>query len=121
MNSLFKEINHLKGSILLLISRKYSESFYVVFKQGSSFINQCKINIKLINFCTSFLLLKLVEGLLKYWPFANSAKEMMFLNEVLEVLEVCEITKLEPLVNKLFKRLIKCIAGSHLQVCDINM
>jgi len=41
---------------------------------------------------------------------------MMFLNEILEVLEVCEITKLEPLVNKLFKRLIKCIAGPHLQV-----
>jgi serine/threonine-protein phosphatase 2A regulatory subunit B' len=67
----------------------------------------------------------LVEGLLRYWPFANSAKEVMFLNELLEVeeamdlyipkvLEVCEITKLEPLIPKLFKRLIKCIAGPHL-------
>jgi serine/threonine-protein phosphatase 2A regulatory subunit B' len=67
------------------------------------------------------LSINLVEGLLKYWPFANSAKEMMFLNEILEVLEVCEITKLEPLINKLFKRLIKCIAGSHLQVADRAM
>jgi len=56
----------------------------------------------------------LVEGLLKFWPFANSAKEVMFLTEVLEVLEVCEITKLEPLVGKLFKKLVKCIAGPHL-------
>ena len=40
----------------------------------------------------------------------------MFLTEVLEVLEVCDIAKLEPMVNKLFKRLIKCIAGPHLQV-----
>jgi len=56
----------------------------------------------------------LVEGLLKYWPFANSAKEVMFLTELLEVLEVCEITKLEPLVPKLFRRLVKCIAGPHL-------
>lgn len=61
----------------------------------------------------------MVEGLLRYWPFASSAKEVMFLNEILEVLEVCEITKLEPLINKLFKRLIKCIAGPHLQVINI--
>ncbi|CAD8146100.1 unnamed protein product [Paramecium pentaurelia] len=63
----------------------------------------------------------LVEGLLRYWPFANSAKEVMFLNELLEVLEVCEISKLEPLIPKLFKRLIKCIAGPHLQVADRAM
>lgn len=35
----------------------------------------------------------------------------MFLTELLEVLEVCELTKLEPLISKLFKRLIKCISG----------
>jgi len=56
----------------------------------------------------------LIEGLLRYWPFGNSAKEVMFLTEMLEVLEVCEITKLESLINKLFKRLIRCIAGPHL-------
>lgn len=67
------------------------------------------------------LAIPLVEGLLRYWPFANSAKEVMFLTELLEVLEVCEITKLEHLVNKLFKRLIKCIAGPHLQVADRAM
>ena len=31
------------------------------------------------------------------------------MTELLEVLEVCEIPKLEPLIVKLFKRLIKCI------------
>ena len=41
------------------------------------------------------LAIHLVEGLLRYWPFANSAKEVMFLTELLEVLEVCEINKLE--------------------------
>lgn len=41
----------------------------------------------------------------------------MFLTELLEVLEVCEIGKMEErTVNKLFKRLIKCISGCHLQV-----
>jgi len=57
---------------------------------------------------------KLVESLLRYWPIGNSVKEVMFLTELVEVLEVCEIAKLEPLVTKLFKRLIKCIAGPHL-------
>lgn len=67
------------------------------------------------------LAIVLVEGLLRYWPFANSAKEVMFLTELLEVLEVCEITKLEYLIQRLFKRLIKCIAGPHLQVADRAM
>mmetsp|Transcript_2968 Transcript_2968/g.2556 ORF Transcript_2968/g.2556 Transcript_2968/m.2556 type:complete len:207 (+) Transcript_2968:877-1497(+) len=67
------------------------------------------------------LAVPLVEGLLKYWPFANSAKETAFLTELLEVLEVCDIVKLEPLIPKLFKKLVKCIAGSHLQVADRAM
>ena len=33
---------------------------------------------------------------------------------MMEVLEVCDLNKLEPLIPRLFKRLIKCIAGSHL-------
>jgi len=44
------------------------------------------------------LAMQLVDGLLRYWPFANSAKEVMFLTELLEVLEVCEISKLEYLI-----------------------
>jgi serine/threonine-protein phosphatase 2A regulatory subunit B' len=56
----------------------------------------------------------LVDGLLRYWPFGNSIKEVMFLTELVEVLEVCEIGKLESLIPRLFKRLIKCIAGAHL-------
>jgi len=40
--------------------------------------------------------LLLLEGLLRYWPFANSPKEVMFITEILEVLEACEVQKLEP-------------------------
>jgi len=60
------------------------------------------------------LAITLVDGLLKYWPFGNSVKEVLFLSELLEVLEVCDIIKLEPLIPRLFKRLIKCISGCHL-------
>ena len=44
----------------------------------------------------------------------------MFLTELLEVLEVCEVGKLESgIVTRLFKRLIKCISGAQLQVIFI--
>ncbi len=63
----------------------------------------------------------LVRGLLKYWPFANFGKEAQFLQELLEVLDVCDITKLEPYVERLFKRIVKSIASPHLQVSDRAM
>jgi serine/threonine-protein phosphatase 2A regulatory subunit B' len=67
------------------------------------------------------LAIPLLEGLLKYWPFANCVKETLFLTELQEVLEVCEVEKVEPLISKLFKRIVKCIGGIHLQVADRAM
>ena len=69
----------------------------------------------------SSLAVPLLEGILKYWPFANFVKETLFLQELPEVLEFCEADKLKPLVTKLFKRIVRCIAGSHLQVADRAM
>lgn len=63
----------------------------------------------------------LVDGLLKYWPFANNLKETKFLQELLEVLDVCEGSKLEPYVDRLFCRLLKSIASPHLHVSDTAM
>ena len=64
----------------------------------------------------------LIKGLLKYWPFANYIKETLFLAELMDILEVCcDYPKLEPLVPKIFKRIIKCISSSHLQVADRTM
>ena len=67
------------------------------------------------------LALPLAEGLLRYWPFGNSPKEILFLTELQEVLEVCDSAKLEPIIPKLFKRLVKCISGPQLQVADRAM
>lgn len=67
------------------------------------------------------LAFNLIEGLLKYWPFASFGKETLFLAELLEVMDVCDMTKLEPHIEKLFERLIKCIASPHLQVSDRAM
>jgi len=67
------------------------------------------------------LAIHLVEGLLRYWPFGNSPKEILFLAELQEVLEICENAKLEALIPKLFKRLVRCISGPQLQVADRAM
>jgi serine/threonine-protein phosphatase 2A regulatory subunit B' len=67
------------------------------------------------------LAIPLLEGLLKYWPFANCIKETLFLTELQEVLEVCEVDKVEHLIPRLFKRIVKCIGGIHLQVADRAM
>lgn len=67
------------------------------------------------------LAIPLLEGLLKYWPFANCVKETLFLTELQEVLEVCEVDKVQELIPKLFKRIVKSIGGDHLQVADRAM
>ena len=47
----------------------------------------------------------LIEGLLRYWPFANYTKETVFLEELKDVLEVCiEFQNLESQSKKLFKK-----------------
>ena len=60
----------------------------------------------------------LLEGLLKFWPFGNCSKEILFLKEMQEILEVCKIDKIEDLVPRLFKRILKCISGHHFQVAE---
>jgi len=60
------------------------------------------------------LAIQLLEGLLNFWPFANCIKETLFLTELQEVLEVCEVDKVDNLIAKLFKRIVKCIGGIHL-------
>ena len=60
------------------------------------------------------LAIPLLEGLLKYWPFANCVKETLFLTELQEVLEVCEVERVDHLIPRLFKRIVKSIGGDHL-------
>ena len=67
------------------------------------------------------LAILLLEGLLKYWPFANCVKETLFLTELGEILEVCELDKVAALIPRLFKRIVLCIGGIHLQVADRAM
>ena len=55
-------------------------------------------------------------GLLKYWPKTHSPKEVMFLNELEEILDVIEPAEFQKVMVPLFKQLAKCVSSPHFQV-----
>ncbi|TFK29872.1 protein phosphatase 2A regulatory B subunit [Coprinopsis marcescibilis] len=57
-------------------------------------------------------------GLLKYWPKVNSPKEVMFLNEVEEVLDVTDPVEFQKIQVHLFQQLARCINSQHFQVAE---
>ncbi|GAA5861681.1 hypothetical protein JCM8547_000703 [Rhodosporidiobolus lusitaniae] len=59
-----------------------------------------------------------VEGLLRYWPKVNSPKEVMFLNEVEEILDVIEPAEFQKVMVKLFMQLARCVSSQHFQVAE---
>ncbi|CAF0725466.1 unnamed protein product [Rotaria sordida] len=59
-----------------------------------------------------------IMGLLKYWPKTHSPKEVMFLNELEEVLDVMEPVEFQKVMVPLFKQLAKCVSSPHFQVAE---
>lgn len=59
-----------------------------------------------------------VRGLLKYWPVTNSSKEVMFLGELEEVLEVAQAGEFHRCMVPLFRRIARCLNSSHFQVAE---
>ncbi|TKY57023.1 Serine/threonine protein phosphatase 2A 59 kDa regulatory subunit B' zeta isoform [Spatholobus suberectus] len=59
-----------------------------------------------------------VRGLLKYWPITNSAKEVMFLGELEEVLEATQAAEFQRCVIPLFHRIGRCLNSLHFQVAE---
>lgn len=57
-------------------------------------------------------------GLLKYWPKVNSPKEVMFLNEVEEVLDVIDPIEFQKTQVALFQQLARCVNSQHFQVAE---
>ena len=57
-------------------------------------------------------------GLLRYWPKVNSPKEVMFLNEVEEILDVIEAGEFAKIMQPLFVQLSRCINCQHFQVSN---
>ena len=59
-----------------------------------------------------------VKGLLKFWPKTDSPKEVMFLNEMEEILDVIEPIEFAKVKRDLFKHMARCVMSPHFQVCE---
>ncbi|KAF7838624.1 serine/threonine protein phosphatase 2A 57 kDa regulatory subunit B' kappa isoform-like [Senna tora] len=59
-----------------------------------------------------------IKGLLKYWPVTNSQKELMFLSELEEILEMTSMVEFQKIMVPLFRRISYCLNSSHYQVAE---
>ncbi|XP_065919717.1 serine/threonine-protein phosphatase 2A 56 kDa regulatory subunit epsilon isoform-like [Dysidea avara] len=57
-------------------------------------------------------------GLLKFWPKTHSPKEVMFLNEVEEILDVIEPQEFIKIQEPLFRQIARCVSSYHFQVAE---
>jgi len=61
---------------------------------------------------------EVMMGLLKFWPKVNSPKEVMYLNEVEEILDVTDPKEFRKIQVALFMQLARCINSQHFQVAE---
>ncbi|KAM4542434.1 protein phosphatase 2, regulatory subunit B', epsilon isoform 1-T1 [Odontesthes bonariensis] len=59
-----------------------------------------------------------IRGLLKFWPKTCSQKEVMFLGELEEILDVIEPTQFVKIQEPLFKQISRCVSSPHFQVSE---
>lgn len=59
-----------------------------------------------------------VRGLLKFWPKTCSQKEVMFLGEIEEILDVIEPPQFARIQEQLFRQIAKCVSSPHFQVAE---
>lgn len=60
-----------------------------------------------------------VRGLLKFWPKTCSQKEVMFLGEIEEILDVIDPPQFVKIQEPLFRQIAKCVSSPHFQVKKI--
>jgi hypothetical protein len=58
----------------------------------------------------------IILGMLKCWPWTNSSKQVLFLNELEEILELVPHESIDAAFKPLFRVIGKCIASQHFQV-----
>ncbi|XJO77879.1 hypothetical protein BDV3_002403 [Batrachochytrium dendrobatidis] len=61
---------------------------------------------------------EVVVGLLRFWPKVNSPKEVMFLNECEEILDIMEHTEFVKIQVPLFQQISRCVSSPHFQVAE---
>jgi len=58
----------------------------------------------------------ILRALLRYWPVTNSSKEVYFVNELEEILELTQVGEFVNVLDILFKQIAKSIQSAHFQV-----
>uniref|UniRef100_A0A2K5L165 Serine/threonine-protein phosphatase 2A 56 kDa regulatory subunit n=1 Tax=Cercocebus atys TaxID=9531 RepID=A0A2K5L165_CERAT len=61
---------------------------------------------------------QVIRGLMKFWPKTCSQKEVMFLGELEEILDVIEPSQFVKIQEPLFKQIAKCVSSPHFQVAE---
>ncbi|KAI3817619.1 hypothetical protein L1987_11415 [Smallanthus sonchifolius] len=59
-----------------------------------------------------------IRGLLKYWPVSNGTKEILFLGELEEVLDVTQSAEFQCCMVPLFRQVGRCINSPNFQVAE---
>ncbi|KAL8094108.1 serine/threonine protein phosphatase 2A 57 kDa regulatory subunit B' kappa isoform-like [Apium graveolens] len=59
-----------------------------------------------------------IEGMLKCWPVSNSQKQLMFLSELEELMEMISLDEFERIMVPIFRRIRCCLRSSHFQVSE---
>lgn len=67
------------------------------------------------------LAVPLIKGILKYWPFANSSKEILFLLLLQEVMALSDSFRLRPLIPMIFKRIAKCLNSHNFKLVETSI
>jgi serine/threonine-protein phosphatase 2A regulatory subunit B' len=60
----------------------------------------------------------IITSMLRYWPVSITAKQVLFLNELEEMLELTQPSEFHRMQNVLFRRLALCIRFPHFQVAE---
>lgn len=63
----------------------------------------------------------IISGLLKVWPTSSSAKQIVFLSEMEELLELAGPEAVQPIMRPLFTTLARCVGSSHFQVAERSL
>ncbi|KAL4856778.1 Serine/threonine protein phosphatase 2A regulatory subunit B' eta isoform [Chlorella vulgaris] len=62
-----------------------------------------------------------IRSLLKFWPLTNSHKEVLFLGELEEVLELTQAEEFARVQGPLFRQISRCLTSSHFQVAERSL
>uniref|UniRef100_A0A1I8FAZ4 Serine/threonine protein phosphatase 2A regulatory subunit n=1 Tax=Macrostomum lignano TaxID=282301 RepID=A0A1I8FAZ4_9PLAT len=57
-------------------------------------------------------------GLLRFWPKVHSPKEVMFLTELEEILDVVDPVEFRKVAGPLLRQLARCVSSPHFQVAE---